>query len=177
MKVHLPTTYSSRTIVQGRPKNGFVSQETWRKFFTGQILTRVSQRYACVRRLLGGNALTVFDLTAAELRSETTQQLQDVLRALRNQVFPQRTLQKQKRYMRWALRKPRSMSIRIYVNRVLELNDQLENFPGTGNDVNETKLPEDEVLDLLEFGIPNSWQKAMVLQDFDPQVHTVNDFV
>ena len=31
--------------------------------------------------------------------------------------------------------------------------------------------------DLLEFGIPNTWQKAMLLQDFDPQVHTVNDFV
>ena len=79
--------------------------------------------------------------------------------------------------MRRALRKPRNMLIRIYVNRVLELNDQLESFPGTGNDVNGTKLPEDEVLDLLEFGIPDSWQKAMVLQDFDPQVHAVNDFV
>ena len=69
------------------------------------------------------------------------------------------------------------MSIRAYVNRVLELNDQLENFPGVNDNDNGTKLPEDEVLDLLEFGLPETWQHAMLLQDFDPQVHTVNDFV
>ena len=79
--------------------------------------------------------------------------------------------------MRRSLRKPRNMSIRVYVNRVLEMNDQLVSYPGTGDNIDGTKLPEDEILDLLEFGIPNTWQKAMLLQDFDPQVHTVNDFV
>ena len=69
------------------------------------------------------------------------------------------------------------MSIRVYVNRVLEMNDQLVSYPGTFDNTDGTKLPEDEILDLLEFGIPNTWQKAMLLQDFDPQVHTVNDFV
>ena len=74
--------------------------------------------------------------------------------------------------MRRSLRKPRDMSIREYVNRVLELNDQLASYPGTGDITDGTKLPEDEILDLLEFGIPNTWQKAMLLQDFDAQVHT-----
>ena len=57
------------------------------------------------------------------------------------------------------------------------MNDQLVSYPGTGDNTDGTKLPKDEILDLLEFGIPNTWQKAMLLQDFDPQVHTVNDFV
>ena len=48
------------------------------------------------------------------------------------------------------------------------MNDQLESYPGTGDNQDGTKLPEDEILDLLEFGIPNTWQKAMLLQDFDP---------
>ena len=65
----------------------------------------------------------------------------------------------------------------MYVNRVLELNDQLVSYPGTGDNQDSTKLPEDEILDLLEFGIPNTWQKAILLQDFDPEVHTVNGFV
>ena len=69
------------------------------------------------------------------------------------------------------------MTIRDYVNRVLELNDQLENFPGINDNDNGTKLPEDEVLDLLEFGLPETWQHVMLLQKFDPQVHTINDFV
>ena len=48
----------------------------------------------------------------------------------------------------------------MYVNRVLEMNDQLEDYPGTGDNVDGTKLPEDETLDLLEFGILVTWQKA-----------------
>ena len=58
--------------------------------------------------------------------------------------------------MRRSLRKLRNMSIRVYINRVLELNDQLASYPGTGDNIDGTKLPEDEILDLLDFGIPNT---------------------
>ena len=40
-----------------------------------------------------------------------------------------------------------------------------------------TLLPDDEVIDLLEFGIPAGWQKAMILQDFDPLQHTIPEFI
>ena len=56
--------------------------------------------------------------------------------------------------MRRALRKPRGISICEYINRVLEMNYQLEDYPDTGEDLDGTKLPEDKILDLLEFGIP-----------------------
>ena len=161
----------------GTPEEWLRFERNLEKVFTGQDLTTGPQQYACVRRLLEGNALAVFDLNAATLGNETTQHLQLILMSLRDQVFPQRAQQQQKRYMRRALRKPRNMSIRVYVNRVQELNDQLEKYPGIGDELHGTKLPEDEILDLLEFGIPGAWQKAMLLQDFDPQVHTVTDFV
>jgi hypothetical protein len=32
-------------------------------------------------------------------------------------------------------------------------------------------------LDLLEFAVPNAWQKNMVLQGFDPVIHTPSEFV
>ena len=147
------------------------------KVYVGQNLTTGPQQYACIRRLLDGNALTVFELNAAELGNPTVLNAEALIKDLRDQLFPQRALQQQKRYMRRSLRKPRNMSIRVYVNRVLEMNDQLVSYPGTFDNTDGTKLPEDEILNLLEFGIPNTWQKAMLLQDFDPQVHTVNDFV
>ena len=59
--------------------------------------------------------------------------------------------------MRRVLRKSSGMSIRVYVNRVLELNDQLENYSGTGDNRNGARLPEDEIFDLIEFSIPNTW--------------------
>ena len=40
--------------------------------------------------------------------------------------------------MRWSLHKPRNMSLHMYVNRVLEMNDQLVSYPGTGDNVDGT---------------------------------------
>jgi len=45
------------------------------------------------------------------------------------------------------------------------MNEMLVHFPTADQ---ESRLPNDEMLDLLEFGMPSSWQKAMILQDFDP---------
>ena len=39
------------------------------------------------------------------------------------------------------------------------------------------KLPEDELLELLEFSLPEKWQVAMLLQDFDPADHSLKEFV
>ena len=40
-----------------------------------------------------------------------------------------------------------------------------------------TALPEDEILDVLEFRVPNSWQKRFLMHQFDPQAHSVMEFV
>jgi hypothetical protein len=34
-----------------------------------------------------------------------------------------------------------------------------------------------EIVNLMEFGFANFWQKAMVLQDFDPMEHDIQEFV
>ena len=39
------------------------------------------------------------------------------------------------------------------------------------------KLDDDETKDIFFFGIPNSWQKQMILQDFDPLDHTLEELV
>ena len=80
----LPIPYYST----GTPEEWLCFERNLKKVFTGQNLTTGPQRYTCVRRLLEGNALTVFDLTAAEVGNQTSQHLQDILCALRNQVFP-----------------------------------------------------------------------------------------
>ena len=40
-----------------------------------------------------------------------------------------------------------------------------------------TKLDDDEIMDILEFSVPNSWKRQMVLQDFDPLDSTQAQFV
>ena len=105
------------------------------KVYVGQNLTTGPQQYACIRRLLDDNSLTVFELSAAELDNPTVLNAEAILKNLRDQLFPQRALQQQKRYMRRSLRKPRTISIRMYINRVLELNDQLASYSGSGDNL------------------------------------------
>jgi len=38
-------------------------------------------------------------------------------------------------------------------------------------------VPNNEMLDLLEFGMPSLWQKAMILQDVDPIDHTMAELL
>ena len=67
------------------------------------------------------------------------------------------------------------MKIRMYCARFAELNKYLESFPpyaGTSQ-----CLPQDKVLEHLEFAIPNSWQKHMVMQGFNTLEHTIEEFV
>ena len=45
------------------------------------------------------------------------------------------------------------------------------------NGVVSSPLPTDEVVDMLEFGCPPTWQKEMILQDFDATTATVSEFV
>ena len=58
------------------------------------------------------------------------------------------------------------------------MNNFIPQFPSaTTGRPTPTQLPDDKIIDRLEFGVPNSWQKAMVLQDFNPMTHTVQEFV
>jgi hypothetical protein len=76
--------------------------------------------------------------------------------------------------MRRYMRKPRTMTTREFSARVNELNGYLKHFPPFDQD---QELTEEELLDLLEFGVPNAWQKNMVLQWFDPVIHTPSELV
>ena len=59
--------------------------------------------------------------------------------------------------------------------RFAELNKYLESFPPYQGE--SQSLPKDEVLEHLEFTIPNNWQKQMVLQGFSTMEHSVEEFI
>ncbi len=76
-------------------------------------------------------------------------------------IFPPQALVRQKRYLRRSMRKPRDTTTREYVVRIRELNNYLARFPPFG-DANKQKLPDDELIDAVEFSIPNAWRKKMM---------------
>ena len=96
------------------------------------------------------------------------------VQALTSHIFPQRTLCMQKRYMRHYMRKPRDMKMRVYRNRVVELNNYLEWFPTA---FNATQKDDDEIVDILEFGTLNKCQSEMVHLGFDLAVANSQELV
>ena len=152
-----------------------------REGFVGQNLTASSTKFAMTRRLLVGDSLTHFNDKAASFKDddgvaiEIDDNLEASLRAVTGTILNKKALSTQKRYMRRIIRKPKDMKIRMYCARFAELNKYLESFPPyTGA---SQCLPQDEVLEHLEFAIPNARQKQMVMQGFVTLEHSIEEFV
>ena len=158
----------------GTPEEWLVFVRNLKRIFVGQNITQGAGKYAMIRRLLLGDTLAAFEKAATATGVENNANFDVVLKEVTTHVFPRRALTYQKRYMRRHMRKPKTMTTRDFAARVAELNAYLKEFPPF---VNNQELPEEEVLDILEFGVPNSWQKNMVLQGFEPLNHTPSEFV
>jgi hypothetical protein len=55
---------------------------------------------------------------------------------------------------------------------MMELNKDLVYFPVKAGDLAATPMPMDDVMDILKFGIPNTWQHCMIDLGFDAQAST-----
>ena len=185
-----PTDASSPTYELTVPIFNNGTCEEWLKWMLlveevikGQHVTSAPGKFIVACRLLQGAALTTFDSTAALQLTPTGQPREDLaafnacLEAVTVSVFPARAALMQKRYLRRFVRKPATMKIRDYAARLSEINNYLPSFPENANGEKPEVLPEDEMVDLMEFGVPNSWQRYMALQDFEPLDGTVDTFV
>ena len=183
----IPTRNNSAEYTLNVPYFQSGTPEEWLKFlqnlervFLGQNLTTGPNKFSMTRRLLVGDSLSHFDRKAETFKDdngnpvETEANFKSSLRAVTETILNKKALLTQKRYMRRILRKPKDMTTRMYCARFAELNKYLESFPPYREG---QSLPDDEVLEHLEFAIPNSWQKQMVLQGFNTLEHTMEEFI
>ena len=149
-----------------------------RRVFAGQAATTGPLKFATARRLLEGAALTTFNLALPAGATETIPTFEACLEAVRASVFPYQAASNQRRFLRRVLRKKADVTIKQFVDRVLELNNYLARFPPTivGGPAPDI-LSDEDVMELLEFGVPNSWRNQMTMQGFIPKQHTVQEFV
>jgi hypothetical protein len=157
----------------GTPEEWLKHKSALNKILVGQNIQEPADKFCMARRVLEGDALAVFN-NAAEDNEVTLETFNDCINAVTAHVFPSRALSTQKRYMRRYMRKPTDVKIREYVARVNEINSYLKEFPPFKQD---QMLEEDEILDILEFGVPASWQKLMVQHGFNPTDHSTQEFI
>ena len=158
----------------GTPEEWLLFQQDLNWVLTGQNITTGPQKFTMIRRLITGDTLAVFNNAAQEHGNETNQTFLRCLQDVTTHIFPQRALAFQKRYMRRYLRKPKDMTTQEFAAHITELNQYLKQFPPFGQN---QELEDEEIIDIIEFGIPHSWQKHMVLQGFDPIEGTQADLV
>lgn len=140
----------------------------------GQALTTGPQKFAFLRQVLKGDALAHWNSTAFG-KQETDDTFLECWQSLLAHVFPFRALQTQKRFMRRHMRKPLSEKFRAYKNRLVDMNNDLARFPPNFSPAQ--KLDQEELIDILQFGMPSKWQRNMVRDNFNPADHGLQDLV
>jgi len=102
--------------------------------------------------------------------------VKDSLNKVVNNLLPNKTLQRVKRYLRREARKPLDMSVKQYIMHIYRINTkEIARCPPV---YNATQcLTPDEIIDILPFGTPKSWQREMDRQGFDPLAKTVTEAV
>lgn len=92
--------------------------------------------------------------------------------AIMRHVCPYKALAKQKRFMRRKMRKPADMPVRVYVNRLIDINNnEIPHLPPFDR---AQVLEDDELVDIITFGLPKSWINKMDEHDFDPFASDIN---
>jgi hypothetical protein len=121
--------------------------------------------------------LATYETTATQVvRPVEVAYITNALKATVKLVCPYKALEKQKRFMRRKMRKPADMKTRMYVNYLNRINyDELPNLPPFAGVVQS--LSQDEMMDIILFGIPKSWITEMDKQDFDPFSKTIERVV
>eukprot|EP00957_Ditylum_brightwellii_P192586 14662643-Ditylum_brightwellii.AAC.1 len=108
-------------------------------------MTDVDALYTLVQDLLRGNTLIVFNNKQAAFESQSPKNLKHCLNAVIVQMFPNKAYKLQRRYLQHMMHKPRHISVRQWIARVIKLNNYLMEFPKPAG-IEAKKLEDEEIL-------------------------------
>ena len=78
--------------------------------------------------------------------------------------------------MRYSLQKDRATSMKAWVGQVLKLNRYFKVFLKVNGEAVDI-LDDTEILGILKNGIPKPWQKEMTVQEFEPEMEGMKNFI
>jgi hypothetical protein len=151
-----------------------------KELWTQNSILSQADRIANISAILRGESLTGFEEKIEELTHLTDAQgaittiavteamVEAGLNAVAETVFPFRALETQKLWMRRGMKKPKELSFRKTAAAVGRLNNCLPLFPqGSESD----KFSTTELVELLEWSIPQSWRTKFDLDGYVPTGH------
>ena len=160
----------------GTPEEWINFKSNLNDVFRGQGIAEGQSRFNVVKRLLKGSALTAFEMEEKKLEEFTCKTFDQCMASVANGIFHRGAYRTQKDYIRFNTKKPMKLKANEWVDRVLELNSLLEKFPPPKTGKKPEKIPQDELLSILLYGLPEKWREHMQLQGFDEETDSVKDF-
>ena len=137
------------------------------KALVGQNVTTGPPMYKCMERVLKGVAKAEFTQQANLVGSDTVGNFTTLMATMTVHIFPVLAYQDQKRYMYKYLRKPKTMKLRTFTTRLIQLNNYLSYFPPDCVGQMFTALPHDEVKQILYHAMPNWWRKKLTKEGYN----------
>ena len=155
-----------RRFDEGSPHQWIQVLESMREIWRQNNVTSPSDRLATFRTILRGESLTAFEAAIQEGVDGGDEEeheeiplslkiLEEAVVAVSKTVFPHRALEHQKLWMRRDMRKPKELTSRKLASAISRINNHLHLFPGASND---DKFSESEIVELMEFSIPQEWR-------------------
>jgi len=100
--------------------------------------------------------------------------VRDLLNEVVKHLLPNKTLQHVKRYLRREARKPVDMSAKQHIMHIYRINtEEITRCPPAFD--RSQCLSDDEIINILLWGTPKSWQRQMDRQGFDPLAKTLTE--
>ncbi len=170
-----------RRFCEGTVQEWITTRKALEEIWTQNAITSATDQLATVRAILRGESLTIFNATIEENGTSVDDQgvstnvvltAEGVLagiHAVAETVFPFRALSNQKLWMRRGMKKPRELSFRKTAAAVGRLNNSLPLFP-KGKDTD--KFNDEEIVELLEWSIPQTWRTKFDLDGYIPTEHS-----
>ena len=120
-----------------------------------------------MERVLKGDAKAEFTQQTNLVGSYAVGNFTTVMATMTVHIFPILSYQDQKQYMYMHLRKPKTMKIRNFTTRLIQVNNYLPYFPSDCIGQIVIALPDDKVKEFLYHVIPNSRRKEMTKHGYN----------
>ena len=131
------------------PEEWIIFVDLVQKALVGQNVTIGPPMYECMERILKADAKAEITKHANLVGSCAVSNFTTVMVTITVQISPVLAYKDQKWYMYRYLRKPKTMKVRTFTTRLIQLNNYLPYFPPDCIGQMVTALPDDEVKEIL----------------------------
>ena len=167
-----------RTFENGSPQEFVVVRQAIEEVWRQNSVTAALDRENTIRMLLKGDSYTMYEAHRSEAIADGTPLTVEIvdqgLAAVAIDVFPHRALFYQKRWMQNGIRKPRALTTRQMVAALIKINNSLPLFPGA---TEADKFSEQELLQIMEWMIPQEFCQKFEEKGYIPTEHTRKRFI